>query len=296
MDMHMLQADASQAKRWRALREEMVTGKPGKRWRLLETEAKRQRRDDLHMIERSGQGHVGGDMSVMDILAVLFGYVMDIDPEDPNRPDRDRFVLSKGHTAGALYSVLANCGFFAPAELETFLEPMSALNGHPNRLKVPGVEANTGPLGHGLPIAVGMAHAARLQGYDYRVFVVLGDGELQEGSNWEAFMHAPHFGLERLFAVIDRNGLQQGARTEDTTQMDSLEEKLAAFGWEVRSADGHDYDELINAFRPSERNLPVAVVANTVKGKGISYMEDNVVWHHKVPSSQEYEEALEELA
>lgn len=292
----MLQAEASQVKRWRSLREELATTTTERRSELLDAEARRYRRDDILMIHRAGQGHVGGDMSVMDILTVLFLHVLVVDPEDPHREDRDRLILSKGHTAGALYSVLANCGFFAHSELETFLEPLSALNGHPNRLKVPGVEANTGPLGHGLPIGLGVAHAARLTGAEYRTFVVLGDGELQEGSNWEAFMSAPHFGLDRLYAIIDRNRLQQGAGTEETTMMESIEEKLAAFGWEVRSINGHDYDELITAFRPAERGRPVAIVANTVKGKGVSFMEDNVAWHHKVPSAEQVARALEELA
>lgn len=292
----MLQPDASRVSRWKAIGEELATASPERRAELLDVEARHQRRQDIRMIERSGQGHVGGDMSVMDILTTLFFHVLDVDPANPTRVDRDRLILSKGHTAGALYSVLANCGFFAESELETFLEPLSPLNGHPNRLKVPGVEANTGPLGHGLPIGVGVAHASRLTGADYRTVVVVGDGELQEGSNWEAFMSAAHFGLERLYVVVDRNRLQQGARTEDTTQMDSLEDKISAFGWEVRTIDGHDYNKIIDAFRPAEQGKPVAIVANTIKGKGISYMEDNVAWHHKVPNAEQVAQAMEELA
>lgn len=292
----MLDADAAQASRWRELRAELRTASPAKRQELLTTEANRQRLYDLGMIERSGQGHVGGDMSVMDLLTTLFFCVLNVDPENPTAPDRDRLILSKGHTAGALYSVLANCGFFSTSELDTFLEPLSALNGHPNRLKVPGVEANTGPLGHGLPIGVGVAHSARLQGKDWRTFVVLGDGELQEGSNWEAFMNAAHFKLGNLVAIVDRNRLQQGARTDDTTSMEPLEDKLRSFGWEVRSVDGHDTNALLEAFGPSTEGRPVAVVANTIKGKGISYMEDNVAWHHKVPSVEQFAQAREELA
>lgn len=292
----MLSVDASQAQRWRALKDELATASPERRTELLTAEANRQRRDDLEMIRHAGQGHVGGDMSVMDILTTLFFQVMNIDPAHPDNPGRDRLVLSKGHTAGALYSVLANCGFFPHSELATFLEPLSALNGHPNRLKVPGVEANTGPLGHGLPIGVGIAHSARLKGADYRTFVIVGDGELQEGSNWEAFMNAAHYRLGRLFVIIDRNRLQQGARTEDTTEMDPLDEKLRAFGLEVRPVDGHDYNALIEAFRPSETGRPVAVLASTIKGKGVSYMEDNVAWHHKVPTAEQFEIAFEELA
>lgn len=291
----MLQTDERHVQRWREVRDELESTVSERRDQILSAAAQKHRRDDVEMIARSGQGHVGGDMSVMDILTVLFLHVLDIDPADPQRDDRDRLILSKGHTAGALYSVLANCGFFAHSELATFLEPLSPLNGHPNRLKVPGVEANTGPLGHGLPIGVGAAHAARLTGKNFRTFVVLGDGELQEGSNWEAFMSAAHFGLDRLFAVIDRNRLQQGARTEETTLMDPLDDKLAAFGWEVRSINGHNFTELVEAFRPSESGRPVAIIANTVKGKGISYMEDNVAWHHKVPDAGQVAQAMEEL-
>lgn len=293
----MLQADAQQVSRWRALKDEVSAASADRRAELLAKEANRQRRYDLEMIERSGQGHVGGDMSVMDVLTALYFGVLNVDPENPSAPDRDRLVLSKGHTAGALYSVLANCGFFATEELATFLEPLSALNGHPNRLKVPGVEANTGPLGHGLPIGVGVAHSARLKGESYRTFVILGDGELQEGSNWEAFMNAAHFRLENLVAIIDRNRLQQGARTDDTSSMEPLEDKLTSFGWEVRSIDGHDYNVLLDALtRSSETTRPVAIIANTVKGKGVSFMEDNVAWHHKVPTAEQFAQAMKELA
>ena len=205
-------------------------------------------------------------------------------------------MLSKGHTAGALYATLAHCGFFARHELETFASPLSALNGHPNRTKVPGVETNTGPLGHGFPVAVGIALSARLQASPRRTFVVLGDGELQEGSNWEAAMTASHYGLSSLFAVVDRNRLQQGARTEETKQLEPLAAKWASFGWEVREVDGHDHAQLLDTFRRPGTTRPVCVIAHTVKGKGVSFMEDRVEWHHKVPSAEQVEIALQELS
>jgi transketolase len=292
----MLGTDASQVSVWNGLRDEVRRADPDRRNELLATESRRRRRTNLETIAHAGQGHIGGDMSITDVLTVLYDYVLDIDPAEPDADRRDRLVLSKGHCAGALYTVLASCGFIAQSELRTFMAPLSPLNGHPNRLKVPGVEANTGPLGHGLPIGVGMAQAARLRGDLFRTFVLLGDGEIQEGSNWEAFMSAAHYRLERLFAVIDRNRLQQGARTEDTNALNPLEDRLAAFGWEVRSVDGHDFAQLIDAFEPSVTGKPVAVVANTVKGKGISFMEDDVAWHHKVPTTEQVVAALEELA
>jgi transketolase len=253
------------------------------------------RRTVVRMVDRAGLGHIGGDLSVTDILVTLFGAVLDVDPADPTRTDRDRFILSKGHCAGALYATLARCGFFPRAELETFMAPLSALNGHPNRTKVPGVETNTGPLGHGFPVGVGCAIAAKLRHLDYRTFVVLGDGELQEGSNWEAAMTAAHYDLDNLTAIVDRNRLQQGASTADTKELEPLPDKWAAFGFEVRVVDGHDFTELREATAPSTTGKPVAVIANTIKGKGVSFMENRVEWHHKVPSAEQVELAIQEL-
>jgi transketolase len=257
--------------------------------------AKEVRRAVVAMVDRAGLGHIGGDLSVTDILVTLFGAVLDVDPANPGRPDRDRFILSKGHCAGALYATLAHCGFFPREELATFMAPLSPLNGHPNRTKVPGVETNTGPLGHGFPVAVGCALAAQLRGLDYRTFVVLGDGELQEGSNWEAAMTAAHYDLSSLTAIVDRNRLQQGARTEETKQLEPLADKWVAFGFETRVIDGHDYGQLLEALEPSGSGRPVAVIANTIKGKGVSFMEDRVEWHHGVPSAEQVRIALEEL-
>ena len=292
----MLTTDSRQVEDWRELRAQLTASAPAERSRLLADTARRTRRSVVEMISKAGQGHIGGDLSVTDILTTLFAYTLRIDPARPDLAGRDRFILSKGHCAAALYSTLAFTGYFSPAALGTFMAPLSELNGHPNRNKIPGVETNTGPLGHGLPVAVGQAVAAKLTRSGARVFVVMGDGEMQEGSNWEALMAASHFGLDNLVAIVDRNRLQQGARTEDTNALDPLDERLAAFGCEVREIDGHDYDALIDAFRPSTTGKPVAVVANTTKGKGISFVEDRVEWHHKVPSAEQVELALEELA
>src|SRR3954463_6832817 len=222
MDMHMLTTDTSTAAAWAASREQIDEAG-------LEALATDVRRSIVTMVDRAGLGHIGGDLSVTDILVTLFGAVLDVDPADPARADRDRFILSKGHCAGALYATLAHCGFFAREELSTFMAPLSALNGHPNRTKVPGVETNTGPLGHGFPVGVGTALAAKLRGADYRTFVVLGDGELQEGSNWEAAMTAAHYDLSQLPAIVARNRPQRGARTEETRQPEPLADKWIAF-------------------------------------------------------------------
>jgi transketolase len=296
MDMQMLTADPQVAQGHRDLRARLAAGDDDARAAALADMARAVRRADLQMISRAKLGHIGGDFSVADILATLYGAVLSVDPGNPTDPERDRFVLSKGHCAGALYSTLAHCGFFPESELETFAKPLSALNGHPNRTKVPGVETNTGPLGHGFPVAVGHALAAKLQGSPRRTFVVLGDGELQEGSNWEAAMTASHYGLSSLTAIVDRNRLQQGARTEDTKQLEPLPDKWTSFGFEVREVDGHDFGQLLKAFEPSTTGRPVAVIANTVKGKGVSFMEDRVEWHHKVPSEDQVQAALKELS
>src|SRR3954452_25229837 len=288
MDMHMLTTDPAAAAEWADNRAQIDPEGLAE----LATEV---RRSVVTMVDSDGLGHIGGDLSVTDILATLFGAVLDVDPTDPTRPDRDRFILSKGHCAGALYATLAHCGFFDRAELSTFMAPLSPLNGHPNRTKVPGVETNTGPLGHGFPVAVGCALAAKLRDQASRTFVVLGDGELQEGSNWEAAMTAAHYDLANLTAIVDRNRLQQGARTEETKQLEPLADKWIAFGFETRVVDGHDFAALLEAFGPSTSGRPVAIIANTIKGKGISFMEDRVEWHHKVPSAEQVQAALQEL-
>ncbi len=250
----------------------------------------------IHTIAAPRMGHIGGDFSVTDVLVTLFFAVMRYRAGEPDWAGRDRFILSKGHCSAALYSVLAEAGYFSPELLPSFMAPLSVLNGHPNRRKVKGVEANTGPLGHGLPIAVGTAVAATISGSDYRTFVVLGDGELQEGSNWEAAMFAGHRKLSNLTAVVDRNRLQQGARTEDTNGLEPLADKWRAFGWEVMEVDGHDHAALLAAFEAPRIDRPRVLIANTLKGKGVSFIEDRVEWHHKVPSPEQVVQALEELA
>jgi len=263
----------------------------------LNATARRIRIEDLKTVFRAGAGHIGGEMSVIDILTTLYFHVLDVSPDEPERPDRDRFVLSKGHTACALYVTLAEAGFIEKSSLETFLAPHSPLNGHPNRTKVPGVETNTGPLGHGMPVAVGMALAARIDGASWRTFVLTGDGELQEGSNWEAAMSAAQYGLDNLTLIVDHNRLQQGARLADTNSLAPLGDKFGAFGWSVAEVDGHDIGALADAL-DRERvtpGRPTCIVAHTNKGHGISFMSDRVEWHHKVPNRDEYEAALAEL-
>jgi transketolase len=252
----------------------------------------------MTMNNHSGLGHTGGDLSSSDILATLYlGGILDVNPAEPAWPQRDRFIMSKGHCSGAFYSTLAFTGFFPRAMLGTFMDPLSMLNGHPDRNKLPGVEANTGPLGHGLPIAVGCALAARMRGESWRTFVLTGDGELQEGSNWEAAMSAQHYGLENLVVIVDRNRIQQGDFTEVTIRMDPLAPKWAAFGFAVTEVDGHDHAALLECFSniPLEKGKPTCVIANTIKGKGVSFAENKPVWHHGVPTKEHLAQAATEL-
>jgi len=250
--------------------------------------------DALKMVFEARQGHPGGDMSVTDILATLYFGVMRYDPKRPDHPARDRFVMSKGHCTGALYSTLAEAGFFPRSELATYLGPLSRLNGHPNRNYLPGVETNTGPLGHGMPVAVGMAIAGRLDRATFRVFVVTGDGELQEGTNWEAAMAAGHRRLSNLTLIIDRNRLQQGDSVENTNSLEPLADKWRAFGWEVREVDGHDHAALLDvlAHPAIERERPLCVIAHTTKGRGVTFMEDEVRWHHGVMNDTQFATAM----
>ena len=281
---------------WLQRREQFSAADASARAALLASAARGVRADVVRTIQAAGLGHIGGDLSVTDILVTLFEGVLQIDPAQPTWPQRDRFILSKGHCAAALYATLASCGFFSHERLAHFVAPLSPLNGHPNRQKIPGVETNTGPLGHGLPVAVGCAAASKLSGASWRTFVVLGDGELQEGSNWEAAMCAAHRQLDTLVAVVDRNRLQQGASTADTNELEPLADKWRAFGWDVLSLDGHDPAALLHAFTTPHPGRPRAVIANTIKGKGVSFMENGVEWHHKVPSAAQVEAALKELA
>jgi transketolase len=251
----------------------------------------------LEMVHHAGVGHPGGDLSATDILVTLYLEVMRIDVKNPTWAGRDRFVMSKGHCSGALYATMAQAGLMEVDALKTYMDPLSKLNGHPDRNKVPGVEANTGPLGHGLPIATGAALAAKIQGSEWKTYVLTGDGELQEGSNWEAAMTAAHYGLDNLVLIVDRNRIQQGDFTEKTIRMDPLAEKWRAFGWNVVEVDGHDYGALLDVFQqvPQEPGRPTCLIANTVKGRGVSFMENKPEWHHGVPTEEQLGIARAEL-
>jgi transketolase len=263
----------------------------------LEQIARRVRRTSLQTVYDARMGHPGGDLSAADILTVLYFDTLNVDPDNPRSPDRDRFIMSKGHCSALLYSTLAEAGFFPPEQLATYMKPLSMLNGHPDRNKLPGIEANTGPLGHGLPIGVGCAKAAKITGAKWRTFVLTGDGELQEGSNWEAAMSANHFGLDNLTVIVDRNRLQQGDTTENTITMEPLDERWKSFGWAVREVDGHDLAALSEALQavPFEAGRPSCVIAHTMKGRGVSFMENRAEWHHRVPTEEEIGQALDEL-
>ncbi len=256
------------------------------------------RKNVVDMIVSGKGGHIGGDMSCIDVLTTLYFKVMNISPENMDDPNRDRFVLSKGHSVEALYAVLARKGFF-PIEkvIAEFSHFGSKFIGHPNN-KLPGIEMNSGSLGHGLPVAVGMALAGKLDGRSYRTYVVMGDGELAEGSVWEGAMAASHYKLDNLCAVVDRNRLQISGGTEDVMHHDNLGARFAAFGWYVMEADGHDFDALTAAFDEAKavKGQPSILIADTVKGKGSSVMENKVGWHHHVPNDAEYEQIIANFA
>jgi transketolase len=265
--------------------------------RHLREAARLVRAQDLKMVRAAGLGHIGGEFSVIDILVTLYLHSMNTTPDNLDDPERDRFILSKGHAAAALYTTLAAAGFIPVDQLSTFMQPESQLNGHPARTKLAAVEASTGPLGHGLPIAVGTALAGKIDGSARRTFVVVGDGELQEGSNWEALMTAGHHRIENLCVIVDRNRLQQGARVADTKDLEPLADKFTAFGLDVLEVNGHDHGGLVDAFAsvPASSGKPTVVIAHTNKGHPISFMSDNVAWHHKVPSAEQVDAALAEL-
>ena len=254
------------------------------------------RRKILKYIVKANAGHTGGSLSCIDILNVLYNYTLNVDPENFSSPDRDRYIQSKGHTVEALYVVLASRGFFPESDLETLCRYKSHYIGHPTR-KVHGVEQNTGALGHGLSLSVGVAIAGKLDKKNYKVFTLLGDGELPEGSNWEAALSAAHYKLDNLCAILDKNNLQITGTTTDVCNTDPVDKKFEAFGWEVRHVDGHDIKQLKETFDaiPFVKGKPSMVIAHTVKGKGVSYMENQLKWHHGVPNQQQYAEALQEL-
>lgn len=263
--------------------------------RQLELKSWQYRREVLHYIKHAGAGHTGGSLSCVDILNVLYNRILNVSPETFHDPNRDRYVQSKGHSVEALYVVLADRGFFPATELNRLCQYRSHFVGHPTR-RVPGIEQNTGALGHGLSLCTGMAIAGKKDNRSYRVITLLGDGELAEGSNWEAAMVAAHYRLDNLTAIIDHNSLQITASTNEVCSNAPLDKKFEAFGWVVRQVNGHDIKELTKVLSPrSDSGKPTVIIANTQKGRGVSFMEDRVQWHHGVPNDDEYSCAIAEI-
>lgn len=262
----------------------------------LERKSIQYRKTILSSITTAGAGHTGGSLSCTDILNVLYNHVMNVDPSNPSWPLRDRYIHSKGHSVEALYTVLADKGFFPAEKLETMGKAGSHWVGHPTR-KVPGVEQNTGALGHGLSVAVGLAIAAKQDGLPTRVFTLMGDGELTEGSIWEASMSASFYKLDNLVVIIDRNTLQITGRTENVMALEPLADRFTAFGYAVRTVDGNDVAALVDVFAeiPFAAGRPNLIIARTTKGKGVSFIEDAADWHHHVPTANELSIALSEL-
>lgn len=255
------------------------------------------RRHVIKMIYAAGSGHPGGSLSSADIVTALFFDIMDHSPDRFGSQDRDRFILSKGHAAPIYYAALAESGYFPVEELLTLRKLHSRLQGHPSRVKTPGVEMSTGSLGQGLSVANGLALALRLQGLDRKVYCLCGDGEMAEGQIWEAAMFAAHNGLDNVVAIVDRNGLQIDGRTEEVMALEPLGDKWRAFGWNVLYMDGNDMWQVLETLEEARRHRggPTAIIARTVKGKGVSFMENNVAFHGKAPNQKEYEQAMREL-
>lgn len=265
--------------------------------RALQRFARRLRIDALNEVHDARSGHIGGSLSICDTLAYLYQKVLRVDPARPRDPGRDRFVLSKGHASPALYAVLAEMGFFPREELKNFRRIGCMLQGHPDMKKVPGVDMTSGSLGQGVSAAVGMAVAGKITAADYRVFAILGDGELQEGQVWEAAMLAAHRGLDNLTVIVDNNGLQIDGPVDKVNSPYPITDKFAAFGWDVTTADAHDFDSLEAAFchAAAVKGKPCVIVQKSVKGKGVSFMEDQASWHGTPPSDEQYAAALAEL-
>jgi len=251
----------------------------------------------VKMVAEASSGHPGGSLSATDIVTVLYFNEMNIDPANADDPNRDRFVLSKGHASPVLYGALAEKGFFPKEELMTFRKLNSRLQGHPSKKSLPGVEQSTGSLGQGLSSALGMALAGKMDNRDYRVYAVLGDGEIQEGMIWEAAMAAPHFKLDNLTAFLDYNQLQIDGSVNDIMNPAPVDEKFRAFGWHVLIIDGHDFNEINDAIQEAKqtKDKPTMIIANTIKGKGVSFMENQVGWHGTAPNAEQLQQALEEL-
>jgi transketolase len=258
--------------------------------------ARRIRKHALRMTSKGGSSHIGAVLSMADIVAVLYAEVLDYDVTQPRWENRDRFILSKGHAGAGIYAALAESGFFPVERLDTHYQDGSLLSGHVSHKGIPGVEFSTGSLGHGLPVGAGMAYGAKLDERGHRTYVLLSDGECDEGSNWEAILFAAHHKLARLYAVIDYNKIQSLAKVEDTIALEPFVDKWVSFGWEVREVDGHDHaclKQVLDA--PSQSGKPVCVMAHTTKGKGVSFMENTVLWHYRTARGEEYDRALAEL-
>jgi len=257
------------------------------------------RRNGLEMTHLSRGSHIGSVLSVAEIIAVLYARVLNVDPKEPKKPDRDRLILSKGHAGSAVYAALAETGFFPVEQLKTHYANGSILSGHVSHKGVPGVEVSTGSLGHGLSVGAGMALGAKMDGAQWRTYVVLGDGECDEGSVWEAALQAAQYKLDRLIAVVDYNHMQSLATVDETLRLEPFEQKWKDFGWNAVSVDGHDTDALLKAFDWAKENAgsrkPSVILAHTVKGKGVSFMENNILWHYRTPQGEEYDAALKEL-
>ena len=257
------------------------------------------RRNGLEMARISRGSHIGSVLSVAEIIAVLYTSVLNVDPRNPKKPDRDRLILSKGHAGSAVYAALAETGFFPVEQLKTHYANGSILSGHVSHKGVPGVEVSTGALGHGLGIGTGMALGAKMDGSQWRTYVVLGDGECDEGSVWESVLQAAQYRLDRLIAVVDYNHMQSLFSVEDTLALEPFEQKWTDFGWNARSVDGHDTEALKEAFDWARENAgsrkPSVILAHTVKGKGVSFMENEILWHYRTPQGEEDEAALKEL-
>lgn len=262
----------------------------------LEEKARQIRKDIVTLIHNAGSGHIGGDLSVTDILATLYYKHMNCSPENQNDPARDRFILSKGHSVEALYCILADKGYFPKSDLNNYCGFRSKFIGHPSR-KISGVEMSSGSLGHGLPVSVGMALAGKMNSAPYRVYTVLGDGELAEGSVWEGVMAGAHYKLDNLTAFVDRNRLQISGSTEDVMAQGSQEDRWSSFGWHVLSVPGNDIRALDKAVEEAKKTkgVPTVIIANTTKGCGVSFMENKAVWHHKSLTDEEYAQAMREL-
>lgn len=263
----------------------------------LKTKAKEIRRDIIQMIYDANSGHPGGSLSIADMIAALYFNVLNHDPASPDWEDRDRFILSKGHACPAMYSAMAKTGYFPHEELKTLRKINSRIQGHPEVRKLPGIEASTGSLGQGLSIGAGLALGAKMQGKNYRTFVMTGDGELDEGQVWEAALFCGNKKIDNLVAIVDSNKQQLDGWISDIAPLEPLDDKWRSFGWEVIEIDGHDMNQILEAFQKAEtiKGKPTVIIANTVKGKGVSFMENNLDFHGAAPTKDQYEKAMEEL-